>query len=277
MVLLVTLADAPIGDRAVLQCWEETEIGTKVFAFVRGSGLVSVWASQSSPRAGADGRWSCDAVRVGDFSPVIPTTLFRQTVAIDFRAAHFKVGNCWGMEPEDEAAILQKHPVRRISAHVSRSGTYSMPSVKFIHGPEKGSAVLSVLENANRIIIVSAYTTRSGLDEVTPPVLDCIARKGHVVLFLGIDRTGIASPDLVRQLAKLLKRADGALRLVLLVETGRSFLHAKIYAARKSAYTEILVGSLNLTSSGLSTNHEFGARLVGSASNFLDDVIDFRV
>lgn len=275
MALLVTLAEAPIGDNAVLQCGQDTVLGTKVFAFVRGSGLVSVWASHSVPRASANGLWCCDAVRVGEFDPVVPTSAFRQSVEIDFRAAHFKVGNCWEMGPEDETAILNQHPLLRVAAHGPVHVTYSMPSVQFIHGPEKASAVIGVLENAKHIIVVSAYTTPSGLAEVTPQILGCVARKGHVDLFLGIDRTGIASPELVRQLAKLLKGAGDALRVVLLVETGRSFLHAKIFAARKSTCTEILVGSLNLTSCGLSTNHEFGARLVGSESHFLKDVIDF--
>jgi HKD family nuclease len=196
-------------------------------------------------------------------------------VGIAFKAAHFKVGNCWGIGRKDEEAIFKLHPVARAAAQGPFPGTHSAPSVQFIHGPSKTSAVTGVLNDAKHIVIVSAYTTPSGLAEVTAPIMDCIARDGHVDLFFGIDRTGIASPELVRQLARLLKRAGAALRVILLVESERSFLHAKIFAARKTGCTEILVGSLNLTSSGLSANHEFGARLVGSANSFLKDVIDF--
>jgi len=79
----------------------------------------------------------------------------------------------------------------------------------------------------------------------------------------------------VRSIGKLLDKSGPKLRVLVLVETGRSFLHAKIFAARKAKQAEILVGSFNLTGGGLTSNHEFAAHLESHAGAFFSEIRAF--
>ena len=150
-----------------------------------------------------------------------------------------------------------------------------MPNVELIHGRVKATALRRVLDDARQIVIVSAFTTQRGLDEVRKPVLDCVKRGGSATLLLGLDRAGITSSEVVNELASMMKKAGPALDVFLVVESGRSFLHAKIFAARKKGACELLVGSFNLTGSGISTNHELAAKIVGNAGTLFDDLARF--
>jgi HKD family nuclease len=150
-------------------------------------------------------------------------------------------------------------------------------AVEFIYGRAKITAVRQVLKDASTIVVISAFATTKGLSEISEPVLSCVKNGGKATLLLGLDRR-VASAELIEQLGDLLRKttkASGRLEIALVVEAPGSFLHAKVFAAKKKSVAEMLVGSFNLTSKGLTENHEFAARLTGSASAVFDDLLGF--
>jgi len=159
-----------------------------------------------------------------------------------------------------------------------RDATFGpMAAVEFIHGVVKSPTVKQVLKNANKIVVISAFATPKGLEEIAKPILSCVKNGGGATLLLGLDRR-IASAELIEALGELLHKtvkAPGKLAIAFVVEGAGSFLHAKVFAARKKGVAEMLIGSFNLTSRGLNENHEFAVRLKGSASGVFDDLVDF--
>lgn len=152
-----------------------------------------------------------------------------------------------------------------------------MAAVELIHGAVKASTLKAVLEGAEQIVVVSAFVTTNGLDEISKEVSSCVWRGGTATLLLGLDRR-IASAELVRALGELLRgveNAAGKLSIAVVIEANGSFLHAKVFAARKRGCAELLVGSFNLTSRGLHQNHEFAARIWDASSGLFNQLGDF--
>jgi hypothetical protein len=125
--------------------------------------------------------------------------------------------------------------------------------------------------------VISAFVTPAGLEQIAQPLLACVRRGGEVTLLLGLDRQ-VASPQLIDALGVLIRQAarlPGRLAVVFVVEAGGSFLHAKVFAARKAGATDLLIGSFNLTARGFGGNHELAVRLRGSAGALFDDLVEF--
>lgn len=150
-----------------------------------------------------------------------------------------------------------------------------MPAIELIHGNVKAKTLRDVLADAKQVVVISAYTTLAGFAEVRKPIAECLKRGGSVTLLLGLDRGGVTSAELIRDLAAMQKKAGEKLEILLVIEHGRTFLHAKVFAARKPGSAEVLVGSFNLTGSGLGDNHELAVRLSGASTAFFTELDAF--
>lgn len=86
-----------------------------------------------------------------------------------------------------------------------------MATIDFVQGSNKAPSLSEVLADAEEIVIVSAFVTEAGLDQVVAPILDGVDRGGTVTLIVGIDRGGIFSQGLAEAVGRLLQRCKGNL------------------------------------------------------------------
>ena len=139
-------------------------------------------------------------------------------------------------------------------------------------------AVRAALDDASEIIVISGFATQDGFKLIRSEVKSCLDGGGRVTLVLGVDQAGITSPNLVATLGRLLRRYKKQLKVTLIFEQrGREFLHAKVYWGERGGSTDakVVVGSANLTASGLRKNYELSLEDSGNLRKHKKRLIDF--
>lgn len=103
------------------------------------------------------------------------------------------------------------------------------------------------LEDANEILISVAFVRKSGITAISGALS---SKKDITNLYIGI-RNGVTSIQAILEILKL-----GIHPYIIDVATTKRLYHPKIYAAFSNANVELILGSANLTISGLNNNYE---------------------
>ncbi len=116
--------------------------------------------------------------------------------------------------------------------------------------------------SAATFIISSAYVRAGGIDEITD-LLKNIADK--VTIYVGV-ANGVTSSQALKQLI-----ACGISPFAVNMGTLSRIFHPKLYAAFSSDYVKVIIGSANLTFSGLNGNIEISTELTLSRQDASDN------
>ena len=131
---------------------------------------------------------------------------------------------------------------------------------------------LLALSNPELLIFNIAYLRKGGIDSIKSDIAS-LPNPNMLYCFIGI-RNGITSIQGLNELLKLRVR-------IYVIDTGSTSIifHPKIYLSKNVSSAEIIIGSANLTYSGLYKNIEASTHIIldmlnTSDSDFLDSIID---
>jgi hypothetical protein len=122
--------------------------------------------------------------------------------------------------------------------------------------------ILSLLTDANRIVIAVAFARRSGWKHIRQALLKAIKKGPRVEIIVGTDFMQ-TDPYVLRQLAHM-QKSYGVSCFV--VKGSRNTFHPKLFYVERNALAQALVGSANLTEGGLSLNAEASVVIRGTQS-----------
>jgi HKD family nuclease len=139
--------------------------------------------------------------------------------------------------------------------------------------------IVGAIDRAQHVVLVTAFASPSGIEEVARPLRALLARPGTSArVIVAVDRRGF---NVARAFGALLAlRGDAGKRFSLgIVPEQAGLLHAKALFAKGPAGVELIVGSANLTTSALRANHELallveqaGPDLEAAFHRFLDSL-----
>jgi len=120
-------------------------------------------------------------------------------------------------------------------------------------GAPLGPRLKAEFANAERVDIATAWVRASGIRHLKEPLEALLGRAGVATIVVGLD----ADNTSIEGLSELLTLQPAAgLRLVVRHNEAAPIFHPKLYAFRTPAECRIIVGSNNLTESGLWLNEE---------------------
>jgi len=109
------------------------------------------------------------------------------------------------------------------------------------------------LENATEILISVAYARKGGVIAISEALF---GKKDIISLYIGINN-GVTSLQAILEILKI-----GIHPYVIDVATSKRIYHPKIYAAFSDSIVELIIGSANLTNSGLNRNYEASSHIL---------------
>ena len=123
-----------------------------------------------------------------------------------------------------------------------------------------GTVLTAGIENDkwNRIEIAVAWVRRSGTQHLKEPFKKFLGRGGFAQITVGIDIENTSAEGLGDLLAL---QDDGNIETYVHHNEAETTFHPKVYLLRNHAYARLIVGSNNLTESGLFVNTEAGLQI----------------
>lgn len=118
-----------------------------------------------------------------------------------------------------------------------------------------------LLTSGGDVSIAVAYLTRSGFEQIEPPLMDALA-KGHKVRLVVDLYSGITEPDTVEKLVALSRNNSNDFNFRAFFGLNPMF-HAKLYISRSGESVSFLTGSFNLTGKAIDGNLEHGLYVKG--------------
>ena len=148
-------------------------------------------------------------------------------------------------------------------------------------GEDHQEAIEAELKRAKRALFIIAFAKRSGLKSISALLSGRIGAGMAATFVIGIDFYQ-SEPEVLRSLLRLKNSAPKGKRVA--VYMGRKeapgTLHPKVYFFNGPGGASMIIGSANLTSGGLSDNHEMSALLGNQAADWegrLDEWISKRL
>lgn len=133
--------------------------------------------------------------------------------------------------------------------------------------------LLEHLDNADQVVLASAYVSIAGVELLLPAVKRILQRKGSVSIYATLDMSIHTRPDAFSTLIHLVESNRDRLSLYLYPSTN-SLFHAKTFLVRKGSNWSALVGSANLTESALTgTNFETAVNCTPIAADQVNNLI----
>lgn len=138
------------------------------------------------------------------------------------------------------------------------------------NGDDEGhiDQVLGHLERATHFICIAAFAKFSGWKLIRDTLAERASNGLKATFVIGLDFYQ-SEPKVLRAIRLLQSKAaasGGEIKLYLGGGPKRDILHPKVYWFKGPGGQNLIVGSANMTSGGLSTNYELSAQLSGSAA-----------
>lgn len=130
-------------------------------------------------------------------------------------------------------------------------------------------AMLSLIPNASREILVTAYSLTGGSSRVTDALGRAAAAGVRCVIV--VNRLDDQSPAARATLRQLAERHRSSVRVYDFSSEGGEGLHAKAVVIDREV---AVIGSANLTFHGLSASHELGVVLRGAVAELVGEAVD---
>ena len=119
------------------------------------------------------------------------------------------------------------------------------------HNEQTLKRLNSLIPSCNQIEIVVGYFSPGGFELLKDSFSSCLKKGGKVRILAG----KIFEEQSYDQCLNYIKKWDGHFK-VYVSTLNKSLVHGKIYLLQQDGATDILIGSSNLTSNGLTVNHE---------------------
>lgn len=117
------------------------------------------------------------------------------------------------------------------------------------------SVLVPAIENATDIRIAVAFVSRDGVSQIMPAMQRRLEAGSHVEFLVGMD-TRATDPSAIRDLYMLSKESLQVSLLCFVPCNVSALYHPKMYLMRNEQMVTAIIGSSNLTRSGLTTNIE---------------------
>jgi HKD family nuclease len=137
-----------------------------------------------------------------------------------------------------------------------------------------GGRLVELIDAASAFHAITAWTQLSGLTPIEPALRDLRGRGGTASILVGVDG-GIATKESLELARELFDPAT------VFHDTGNRLFHPKVYVVELPAENVVIVGSSNLTGSGLYANYEANVLVRLDPADeadrpFLDAIDEFR-
>lgn len=138
-------------------------------------------------------------------------------------------------------------------------------------GMPLGPRLKAEFEHAERVDIATAWVRASGIRHLKEPLEALLGRGGAATIVVGLDADNTSIEGLSELLAL---HPAAALQLVVRHNEAAPIFHPKLYAFRTAGECRIIVGSNNLTESGLWLNEEASGLLAEPRGGKLETSLD---
>ncbi|MFN8458460.1 MAG: phospholipase D-like domain-containing protein [Anaerolineae bacterium] len=137
----------------------------------------------------------------------------------------------------------------------------------------RNDVTLTAIEQFKEVRIAVAFMSQGGLDIIKPSLEANLQAEGYVEFLVGLDMT-VTEPKALQFVYELSKTANIAI-FCLTPFTPGTIYHPKLYLFRKDDRVMSIIGSSNLTTSGLKTNLEINVAIQANAQDkIISDTFD---